>query len=277
MFIFIFLINLVGFKFLDIPESPAVISLFNVDGFPFFKNPAFLSDNQKYFSFMTNFWLIDSKIFSIAFKTQKNLGFGVNYYDFGKFEYHDEYPDDFQKFYFRPYAFKFDVIFAKQIDPEVKIGLSFKSFYRRIHYYKEFKFAGDIGVIYLPKKLSSFSFAFLVDNIGIRDNYPFNLHLGFCFDLKKWGKIFYEFKRPLLDEDLDYSKFFGYNIIHILGYRGSYKNFGFWFDYKYSDVSDKLGIGFDINLGKVILIFGWRYQSYSFDQSLFVGGRINIY
>ncbi len=133
------------------------------------RNPAGLT-RQRMFLFAQKEWISDATISTLQFNWN-NYGFAINYYRFGKFEYHGNTPDDLTRTYFNPYAYEIKVGRSFQVDPEVKFGLMLQYFQETILYNSVHGFYMTVGLLYHPHRLKGLKAGVSFENVGFKTGF----------------------------------------------------------------------------------------------------------
>lgn len=125
-----------------------------------------------------------SLTFSHKFKTVGNLGFGLQYINYGNFQSTEPNGDITGTFHANEFVFTFG--WGMQIEKNIYLGATVKPLFSQYERYSSFSIAFDIATTYVsPSKM--WQVAMILKNIGkqissfnlIRDTLPTDLQLGF--------------------------------------------------------------------------------------------------
>ncbi len=153
--------------------------------------------------------------------------------------------------------------YARRIDPEFSVGITFKELYEKIYLYDSFGFAIDGGALYIPAKLRGVRFAASFQNFGpkfglekVTYALPFvwKIGVGYPFEIP-YGKI-------VADVDLvqPIDDYFRVNSGVEFDYKGTFQ---LRCGYKYGYYSETFSGGFGIVVRPIRL--DYAFVPYSYD------------
>ncbi len=201
---------------------------------------------KKLISTNINFWLLDSKIYSL-FLGYKNFGFNLRYFDFGKFSYQNEFPNDEQIFTFSPFSIYTSIGKNFEIEKNLFFGFSFGYYENRILndvYASPFI---TISSQFMP--INYLSLFFSIENFSFKKLFSANQ-----IELPHVISLAFLLNFHQINIGAGINKFYNFEKFLSFEYGLKYLNIGIVFtpDYDYSKIS-----GF-MRLKYKSLIFGYR-------------------
>jgi len=222
-------------------------------------------ENKKIISTNINFWLIDSKIYSL-FLSYKGFGFNLRYFDFGSFNYQNDIPNDYQTFTFSPFSIYSSISKKFEIEKNLYFGLSIGYYENRV--LDEIKSSPFISLSSNLKLNEKLNLIFLFENFSFKKLFSANqlelpniLSFGFHLNLNQFkitagANRYYKFEkfisfeyniRNLLDFGIVYTPDYNYSKISAL-LKVKYKNL--YFGYKayipsYLNFTNTIGISYE--------------------------------
>ncbi len=128
-------------------------------------------ESKKAISTSINFWLIDSKIYSL-FVGYKNFGFSLRYYDFGSFTYQNEFPNDNQNLKFSPFSIYASL--GKKFKVEDKFFVAFNLGYYENRVLDQIMASPFVSLSSNLKPLDNISLIFSIENFSFKKLFSAN-------------------------------------------------------------------------------------------------------
>ncbi|MCS7245058.1 MAG: hypothetical protein N2504_03415 [candidate division WOR-3 bacterium] len=151
-----------------------------------------------------NFWLVDSKIYSI-FIGYRGFGFNLRYYDFGKFNYQSDIPSDENFLSFSPFSIYTSIGKSFQVEKNVSMGFSLGYYENRV--LDEIKSSPFLSIFSNINVFERLKFMFMLENFSFKKLFSANqlelpsiLSLGINLQLNKFSFIsginrYYKFEK----------------------------------------------------------------------------------
>lgn len=151
-----------------------------------------------------SFWLVDSRIYNI-FVGHRGFGFNLRYYDFGKFSYQNNIPNDENTIDFYPFSIYTSIGKSFQIERNISVGLSLGYYENRV--LDEIKASPFLSLFSNVNAFESLKFIFMLENFSFKKLFSANqlelpsiLSLGVSFQFNKLNLVlgvnkYYKFEK----------------------------------------------------------------------------------